>query len=66
MCAVGYGDISPVTDNERTFVNLSMLIGAIVYAYTIGSIGDMVSRYNELATEYKDNMVYVNKFLLRH
>ena len=46
MTAVGYGDISPVTESEQSFVNFSMIIGAIVYAYTIGTIGDMVSNYN--------------------
>jgi hypothetical protein len=39
MCTVGYGDISPVTNFERIFVMVVVVVGCGVYAYAINTIG---------------------------
>ena len=49
MTTVGYGDIHPNTPKERTLTLFTMLISCVVYAYTIGSIGNLVSRHNMYA-----------------
>jgi hypothetical protein len=46
MTTVGYGDIHPNTPNERALTLITMLISCVVYAYTIGSIGSLVTRHN--------------------
>lgn len=42
-----------------------MLLAAAVYAYTINKIGNMVSRYNILAVQYREKMIYVNQFMIQ-
>lgn len=44
MTTVGYGDIAPITANERLFNIVSIIIACGVFAYTVGSIGETVSR----------------------
>lgn len=46
MTTVGYGDIHPNTPKERAWTLITMLISCVVYAYTIGSIGSLVTRHN--------------------
>jgi hypothetical protein len=65
MTTVGYGDIHPNTPKERALTLITMLVSCVVYAYTIGSIGGLVSRHNMYAAQYKEKMTYVNQFLIR-
>lgn len=60
MTTVGYGDIHPNTPRERSLTLITMLVSCVVYAYTIGSIGNLVSRHNMYAAQYKEKMTYVN------
>ena len=60
MTTVGYGDIHPNTPKERALTLITMLVSCVVYAYTIGSIGNLVSRHNMYAAQYKEKMTYVN------
>ncbi len=41
MCTVGYGDITPVALNERIFIILMVLLGSLVFAYTVNTIGSI-------------------------
>ncbi|CDW85301.1 UNKNOWN [Stylonychia lemnae] len=73
MATVGYGDIKPQTTQERLIVIFIMLVACAIYAYIINDIGHIVSRYNILAVQYKqdysnlidfrEKMMYVNQFL---
>jgi hypothetical protein len=49
MVTAGYGDIHPRNTIERVVAMLSMIIASGVFAYTINSIGTIVSRYNLIA-----------------
>jgi len=53
MCTVGYGDITPETSLERVFAMANMIVAAGMFAYIIGDIGTMISKYNELAEKYE-------------
>ena len=64
MTTVGYGDVHPSTPNERLFGFFAMLVAVGVFAYTVGNIGEMVTRLNLQATKYKEKMTYVNQFLI--
>ena len=41
MCTVGYGDITPVSINEKIFIILMVLLGSLVFAYTVNTIGNI-------------------------
>jgi hypothetical protein len=64
MSAVGYGDISPVTKNEMAVVMGMMIASCGMFAYTVNSIGNIVSQYNQLASTYRERMLYVNQFMI--
>lgn len=49
MTTVGYGDLHPNTPKERAVTLCTMLVSCVVYAYTIGSIGSMVTKHNMYA-----------------
>ena len=49
MTTVGYGDIHPNTPKERALTLITMLVSCVVYAYTIGSIGSLVTKHNMYA-----------------
>lgn len=65
MITVGYGDIIPMTTNERIYTMLAMSVASGVFSYTLNSIGSLVSRYNSLASQYREKMNYVNIFMLK-
>jgi hyperpolarization activated cyclic nucleotide-gated potassium channel 2 len=46
MSAVGYGDIVPITRMERAYAMAAMIMACGIFAYTVNSIGNIVSRYN--------------------
>jgi hypothetical protein len=43
MATVGYGDIVPITNTEKCFVMVAMLVSCIVFAYVVGSIEMIVT-----------------------
>jgi hypothetical protein len=43
MATVGYGDIVPITNNEKVFTMIAMLIACGVFAFVVGSIEMIVS-----------------------
>ena len=59
MVGVGYGDIVPVTMNERIFVIVAMLISSLIFAYIVNRIGSIVSAYNRVVETYREKMLYV-------
>jgi hypothetical protein len=60
MAAVGYGDILPLTKNERTYAMAAMIWSSGIFAYTVNSIGTIVSSYNQISAQYRERMMYVN------
>eukprot|EP00347_Sterkiella_histriomuscorum_P010994 403374152 len=63
MCTVGYGDFHPTTSNERIIAMIVMIMSSGVFAFIIGDIGRMVSGFNILADQFKEKMIYVDRFL---
>lgn len=59
MVGVGYGDIVPITMNERIFVIVAMLISSLIFAYIVNRIGSIVSAYNRVVESYREKMLYV-------
>lgn len=65
MITVGYGDVHPESTTERIYVMIAMLVASGSFSYILNSIGNIVSRYNILARNYREKMNYVTKFLLK-
>jgi hyperpolarization activated cyclic nucleotide-gated potassium channel 2 len=63
MATVGYGDISPVTNNEIIFAIMAMGVACAMFAYTIGSIGGLVSKQTADQNIYREQCVAINAYM---
>lgn len=63
MTTVGYGDIIPFTINEKVFAMVTMILACGIFAYTVGSIGSLVSKQNSGENAYREQVVAVNRYM---
>ncbi|CAG9318440.1 unnamed protein product [Blepharisma stoltei] len=63
MTTVGYGDIVPLTVGEKIYAMFSMIVACGVFAYTVGSIGSLVSKQNAVENAYREQVVAVNRYM---
>lgn len=63
MATVGYGDIVPHTFYEKIFAMFAMIVACGVFAYTIGSIGSLVSKQNAESNLHRERISAVNKYM---
>ena len=63
MTTVGYGDITPFTINEKIYAMFTMILACGVFAYTVGSIGSLVSKQNAVENAYREQIVGVNRYM---
>lgn len=52
LCSVGYGDYTPVTNEERSFAMFLMLSGGVFFGYIVAVVGAMVMSANK-----QENMI---------
>jgi len=64
ITTVGYGDISPVTNLEKIYTMMAMLIACGFFAYIVGSIGSIVSKSNIMVSEFRVKITHINQFLI--
>lgn len=63
MTTVGYGDITPVIDQEYLFAGFVMLVGASFYAYIIGNVASLVGQLNANKAQYHQRAQFVSRYL---
>jgi len=63
---VGYGDISPVSDSEKTFGIVSMAISVGIYGYIIGSMTDVITSNSHINNRYGERMDEIFEFVRRY
>ena len=62
MTTIGYGDIVPSTWIERIFVSVAMLVGAFMYGYIIGAVGNVIAQANSRKNAFYTLMGELNSF----
>eukprot|EP00937_MAST-01D_sp_MAST-1D-sp2_P006798 g6798.t1 len=65
LTSIGYGDIVPVTYEEHAWMTFFMLVGAVCWAYIIGSFCGVVSTLDLAGTEFRQSMDELNRFMKR-
>lgn len=63
MSTVGYGDFVAHTTNERIYATLSMVLACGMFAYTVGSIGSIVSKSSADENSHRESVVSVNSYM---
>jgi len=66
LTTVGYGDITPTNDAERTYALASLLVGALVFGFMLSSIGDLVSNVDKNAIKLDGKLDDVKDFTRWH
>lgn len=63
MTTVGYGDIVPVTSNEKIFGIIVMLLACCIFAYIMNSIGSIFVTMDQNEKNMRQKMGQANQFL---
>jgi hypothetical protein len=64
MMTIGYGDIRPVTDNERIFAIATMLTGGVVFGAMISRLASILESRNPEAKALSRNMAELKSYLV--
>ncbi|QDZ22490.1 potassium voltage-gated channel protein [Chloropicon primus] len=62
LTTIGYGDVTPSTNSERSFVVVIMLFGAILYASIFGNVAVLIQNFDALHAAYTDKINRLNEF----
>ena len=63
MTTVGYGDIIPVSKREKVFAIVIMSLACGVFAYTVGSIGNVISKRDLEGAFQRERLNSMNKYM---
>lgn len=63
MSTVGYGDVHPYSRNEKIFGILTMVLACAVFAYTVGSIGSLITKSSFEESEHRSRVISVNRYM---
>jgi hyperpolarization activated cyclic nucleotide-gated potassium channel 2 len=63
MTTVGYGDISAFTREEMICSIIAMALACGVFAYTVGSIGGLVSKQSAEENAHRERVVALNAYM---
>lgn len=65
MATVGFGDFVPFTAVERLYAIMCMIVACGLFAYTVGSIGNIVAKQGERSTENRNTVLRTNAYMKR-
>lgn len=63
LCTVGYGDFTPKSLLEIFFVSCIMLLGTLVFGYTLNSVGILINRLDQRKKDLVEKMNIIDEFM---
>ncbi|CAM9919542.1 unnamed protein product, partial [Heterosigma akashiwo] len=63
MTTVGYGDVLPVSDLERVYATVIMIMGATVFGYIVGSVSTLATNPFGASARQQDKLLKVHHYL---
>jgi len=63
LCTVGYGDIVPKNSLEMFYVSVIMLLGTLIFGYSINCVGTLINRMEERGKELSEKMNMVDTYM---
>ena len=62
LTTIGYGDVTPSTNSERSFVVVIMLFGAILYASIFGNVAVLIQNFDAQHARYSKKLNQMNEY----
>jgi len=66
LTSVGFGNVSPNTNNEKIFSICIMMVGALMYASIFGNVSAIIQRLYSGTARYHAQMLRVREFIRFH
>ena len=66
LTTVGYGDISPVSNLERAFSMIIMILNMGVTAYILGNVTQIVTKDDSTIMDFRDHIASLQRFMRRN
>ena len=54
LSTVGFGDFHPISEYERLFCALILLLGVSIFSYIMGEINEILTQYQHLSSDLDD------------
>lgn len=62
MTTVGFGDITPVSPDERVFASWVFLFGAVIYASIFGNVALLIQSFSLSTLRYRERLLLLQDF----
>ncbi|CAF2207460.1 unnamed protein product [Rotaria magnacalcarata] len=66
LTSVGFGNVSPNTNSEKSFSIIIMLVGSLMYASIFGNVSAIIQRLYSGTARYQIQMLRVKEFIRFH
>ncbi|KAI3379160.1 hypothetical protein SNEBB_001485 [Seison nebaliae] len=66
LTSVGFGNVSPNTNNEKIFSVCVMMIGSLMYASIFGNVSAIIQRLYNGSARYHTQMLRLKEFIRTH
>ena len=63
MTTVGYGDLTPQTQTERSYSIVVMILGATVFGYIVGNVSQMVGQLDVGAARQREQRMMIRNYM---
>ena len=63
LCTVGYGDIVPKSSLEMSFAIVVMLMGTLVFGYSVTCVGILMNKMGERSKDFREKMTIIEDYL---
>ena len=63
MITVGYGDVTPANTLERCYAAVIMVLSCAVFAYSLNSVGNIITDLGREQLEFKRKIGEINKYM---
>ncbi|KAL4511170.1 hypothetical protein ABPG73_008248 [Tetrahymena malaccensis] len=63
MTTIGFGDVTPITYRERIFTLIFCMLSCFLFAFTMGSIAEIVKQFSLKGEEFKQKMQMLNLYM---
>ena len=64
LTTTGYGDVVPTNDNERLYVLMALIVGALVFGYMISNLSAVINSLDRQAVESEEKLDGVKQYAM--